>query len=291
MSGTGPKPFVFVLMPFASNFDDIYNLGIESACKDAGTYCERVDKQIFTESILERVYNQIHKCDIIIADMSGKNPNVFYEVGYAHAINKRTILVTNDANDIPFDLKHFPHIVYNNSISSLKNELTKRIKYFIENPDKGTPADLDALEVHVQGQNVELNPLIFINNWPAGPGPHPGQIAANRLFSITIRFCNKSKQVLDTFHSRFAFVFPKGLGHPEMGAGQPDRGPIDKENFIYFTNSPRVLMPSDWHLETVTLKAPGEKQLDTLTHMCEIRVLNEFNNKIIKFHIITQTQD
>jgi nucleoside 2-deoxyribosyltransferase len=89
---TAPKAFVFVLMPFDQDFGDIYELGIKTACKEAGAYCERVDEQIFTDSILQRVYNQIAKADIVIADMTGKNPNVFYEVGYAHALGKTVIL-------------------------------------------------------------------------------------------------------------------------------------------------------------------------------------------------------
>jgi nucleoside 2-deoxyribosyltransferase len=89
---TAPKKFVFVLMPFDAKFRDIYEVGIKPACRDAGAYCERVDEQIFHESILERVYNQISKADLIVADMTGRNANVFYEVGYAHALNKRTLL-------------------------------------------------------------------------------------------------------------------------------------------------------------------------------------------------------
>ncbi|HYG61069.1 MAG TPA: hypothetical protein VEL74_00690 [Thermoanaerobaculia bacterium] len=88
MEDTKPKSFVFVLMPFDESFDDVYEAGIKPACKDAGAYCERVDEQIFVESILARVYNQIAKADVIIAEMTGRNPNVFYEVGYAHALNK-----------------------------------------------------------------------------------------------------------------------------------------------------------------------------------------------------------
>ncbi len=59
MTQTTPKIFVFVLMPFDTKFDDIYELGIKAACSDAGAYCERVDEQIFEESILNRIYNQI----------------------------------------------------------------------------------------------------------------------------------------------------------------------------------------------------------------------------------------
>jgi len=83
---TTPKAFCFILMPFHEDFDDIYRLGIKDACTAAGAYCERVDEQTFHERILDRIYNQIAKADLVIADMTGRNPNVFYEVGYAHAL-------------------------------------------------------------------------------------------------------------------------------------------------------------------------------------------------------------
>ena len=97
------KPFAFVLMPFASEFDDIYRLGIQAAAEELDMIATRVDQQIFhKEGILERIYNQIDAADFVIADMTGKNPNVFYEVGYAHAKGKLCVLLTQQANDIPF---------------------------------------------------------------------------------------------------------------------------------------------------------------------------------------------
>lgn len=133
---TKPRLFAFVLMPLSKDFDDVYQLGIKATCKDVGLYCERVDEQIFQETILERIYNQIYKADLIIADMTGKNPNVFYEVGYAHALGKNVILLTKNSEDIPFDLKHYPHIIYNDKIVMLKDELQKRLSWFVDNPEK-----------------------------------------------------------------------------------------------------------------------------------------------------------
>ena len=98
--------FAFVLMPFDKNFDDVYKLGIKEVATSLNIVAERVDEQIFQEGILERIYRQIDAADLIIADMSGQNPNVFYEVGYAHAKDKICILMTKETNDIPFDLKH-----------------------------------------------------------------------------------------------------------------------------------------------------------------------------------------
>lgn len=114
------KPFAFVLMPFSGEFDDIYKLGIKETASKHGIRAERVDEQIFSEGILDRIYRQIDGADLIIADMTGQNANVFYEVGYAHAKQKICILLTQDSDDIPFDLKHKRHIVYGGRLAHFK---------------------------------------------------------------------------------------------------------------------------------------------------------------------------
>jgi hypothetical protein len=136
MDDTTPKPFVLVLMPFSKDFDDIYTLGMKAAAKDADVYCQRVDEQMYDGTILERIYTQIAKADIIVADMTGRNANVFYEVGYAHALGKRVILLTQKASDIPFDLIHYPHIVYEGRLPKLVADLSVRLKWFKDNPIK-----------------------------------------------------------------------------------------------------------------------------------------------------------
>lgn len=158
---TKPRAFVFVLMPFHGSFKDIYEVGIRAACDDAGAYCERVDEQMYDGSILARIYNQIAKADVIVADMTGHNSNVFYETGYAHALNKRVILLTQNADDIPFDLKHQPHIVYSGEgkIASLKSQLEPRIRWCIENPQGAMPAR-DLLEISVNGSLIHNKPTV-----------------------------------------------------------------------------------------------------------------------------------
>jgi hypothetical protein len=132
-----PKRFAFVLMPFDPAFDDIYKLGIKGAVAQFDDLiAERVDEQIYREGILERIYRQIGLADIIIADMSGQNPNVFYEVGYAHAKGKLCILLTSSVNDIPFDLKHQRHIVYGKSIVTLRRELERELQWARNELDK-----------------------------------------------------------------------------------------------------------------------------------------------------------
>ena len=134
-------------MPFDSSFDDIYKFGIKGAAEDSGAYAERIDEQIFSEGILDRVFNQINKADVIVADMTGRNPNVFYEVGYAHALGKIVLLLTQKADDIPFDLKHHHHIVYGGSIDVLKSQLIGRISWAINESKRSRIATVNPFEV------------------------------------------------------------------------------------------------------------------------------------------------
>lgn len=140
-------------MPFSAAFDDAYEVAIRPACESVGAYAERVDKQIFSGSIMDRVYNQIAKADLVVADMSERNANVFYEVGYAHALGKTTILVTRAESDIPFDLRQYPHVVYGESLSRLKSELLRRVAWYVENPSQRVTTK-EELEVRVNGKKV-----------------------------------------------------------------------------------------------------------------------------------------
>jgi len=125
-------------MPFSSDWNDMYELGIRPACVAAGVECARVDEQIFSESILDRIYAQMERAEIVIAEMTGRNPNVLYETGYAHGLGKRVIFLTKSADDIPFDLRHYPHVVHAGSVAAIKRELEKRVCFFVERPSDAT---------------------------------------------------------------------------------------------------------------------------------------------------------
>jgi hypothetical protein len=142
------KAFVFVLMPFHPDFNDEYELGIKATCESVGAICQRVDEQIYTEDMISRIYQQIEDADVVISELTGKNPNVFYETGYAHAFAKQVILVTKEKSDIPFDLAHYPHIIYEGKITTLKSELEKKLKWCIDHPtpSQNTPLRWDDYE-------------------------------------------------------------------------------------------------------------------------------------------------
>jgi nucleoside 2-deoxyribosyltransferase len=153
---TNIRPFAFTLMPFDENFDDIYKFGIKKTCEDLGIVAERVDEQNFSETILERIYRQIENADFIIADMTGKNPNVFYEVGYAHAKGKLCALITQNSEDIPFDLKHHSHIIYNGKIKDLEEGIKPRLEWMKAEMAR-KKADIISVQADAIQPNLETN--------------------------------------------------------------------------------------------------------------------------------------
>jgi hypothetical protein len=169
MADTAPKPFVFVLMPFAREFEDAYKLAIRPAVEEAGAYCERLDEQIFTGNILARLYNQIAKADLLVADMTGRNVNVFYEVGYAHALGKTVLLVTRKEEDIPFDLKHYPHIIYG-SLLDLKENLHKRVAYHLCEPVPQERVATNRLQFFIDGNLLTSGANIPVMATPGESG-------------------------------------------------------------------------------------------------------------------------
>ncbi len=124
-------PYVFVLMPFSEGFRDAYELGIRAVTQSLGMRCERVDEIEFNDTILAQIYKGIQRADVIVADMTGRNPNVFYEVGYAHALHKDVILLTQNVGDIPFDLKGHNHIVYHGQVTTLRDRLQRRLENWL----------------------------------------------------------------------------------------------------------------------------------------------------------------
>jgi nucleoside 2-deoxyribosyltransferase len=107
------RPFCFVIMPFAEELHYFYLYMRDHIEKVHHMDCERGDAQILTVPVLEKINNYIRKADVLIADCTGRNPNVFYELGIAHAHEKKVILMTKDSvADAPTDIRHFEFIRY-----------------------------------------------------------------------------------------------------------------------------------------------------------------------------------
>jgi len=103
---------VFVIMPFADEFDDVYELGIKASVEALGWECQRADEVIHNRDIMCKVCQGIRQARLVVVDLTGQNANVFYELGMAHALEKDVILLAQDIGDVPFDLRQMNIIEY-----------------------------------------------------------------------------------------------------------------------------------------------------------------------------------
>jgi hypothetical protein len=121
------KPRAFVAMPFAPEMEDVFYYGIQNPVRALGYVCERVDQDAFTGDILEQVKMRIENAQIVIADLTGANPNVYLEVGYAWGKGRQTVLVANKKDDLKFDVRGQRCLRYQ-SIKELETTLTRELK-------------------------------------------------------------------------------------------------------------------------------------------------------------------
>lgn len=111
---------VFVIMPFNKEIDPVYSDHILKVCKKIGYECKRADDIFVSSNIVNDIFSMIHNSDVIICDCTGKNANVFYELGVAHAMGKNVICTTQNAEDIPFDINQIRYIKYDYTPRGMK---------------------------------------------------------------------------------------------------------------------------------------------------------------------------
>jgi len=124
------KKRIFVAMPFSEQFEDTYYLGIVPAARRASAVCVRVDQQSLSKQIVDVIYTEIRSADLVIADLTNANPNVTYELGFAHALQKRSIHISAaQPENLPFDLRQWSTEFY--KFGSV-HELTKKLSEMIQ---------------------------------------------------------------------------------------------------------------------------------------------------------------
>jgi hypothetical protein len=125
-SVTEQKPHVFVAMPFKKDMDDVFYFGIQQPVRELGFVCERVDQEAFLGDILSQVKQKIETAAIVIAELTGANPNVYLEVGYAWGKGRPTILLAKAEEELRFDVRGQRTLKYERIID-LKEALTREL--------------------------------------------------------------------------------------------------------------------------------------------------------------------
>ena len=127
------KPKAFVVMQFTQEYNQLYTEVIKPVCEKYGLDVERADEFYTATPIIKDIVKSIKNASVIIAEITPDNPNVFYEVGYAHAIEKPTILLSDVKREkLPFDVSGFRTLFYENTIAG-KTKVEKNLNKFLEN--------------------------------------------------------------------------------------------------------------------------------------------------------------
>ena len=91
-------------MPFSEERKEVYTYGIKPACERAGFNPVRSDELKGSFNIHRKIIEHIYESDAVVTDLTDQNPNVFYEMGVAHTIANKTILIVQQKEDLPFDI-------------------------------------------------------------------------------------------------------------------------------------------------------------------------------------------
>jgi len=129
------RPRAFVAMPFHEPFNSMYREVIRPEGERLGLDVIRVDELTGPGIIFEDIKREISESKVVIAEITDPNQNVFYELGYAHALNKPTILLARRGRELPFDIRSYRVIFYDDTIGGkpeVERNLTKHLRSVLQ---------------------------------------------------------------------------------------------------------------------------------------------------------------
>ena len=154
------KASAFVIMPLSDEFNSVYTDFIQNSLNEVGYEVERADDIESQRSILSDILEKINTSNLIVADLTSVNPNVFYELGLAHALRKPVILLTQDIEEVPFDLQSYRLVEYSTHFAQIQDAKDK-LKSYGEGFLNGTVAfgnpvtDFLGTTYSIDGPNVD----------------------------------------------------------------------------------------------------------------------------------------
>jgi nucleoside 2-deoxyribosyltransferase len=116
------------MMPFSGPFQGYYEQIFSPTIRDVGLHPVKVDEIYTATQISSDIFALVQQADIILADVTGKNPNVNYELGIAHALGKKTVIITQKPEDVPFDYRHIRYIAYRTTNAGWEKKLKDNIR-------------------------------------------------------------------------------------------------------------------------------------------------------------------
>jgi hypothetical protein len=130
-------PVVFVVQSLHPELEPVYRT-IRAAAQAAGANALRADSLAEPGFLVEQVYQQLESADVVIADISHMNPNVMYELGFAHGAERPVIVISSDLPHVPFDIASVRVIRYGESLADLRGfelEMRRMISAALDDPE------------------------------------------------------------------------------------------------------------------------------------------------------------
>jgi hypothetical protein len=128
------KTNVFVIMPFKDEFFEVYEMLKENFADDF-VFAHAGDDVATQQNILKDIIEMIYNADVIIADLTELNPNVFYELGIAHTLHKKVIAISQDISTLPFDIRSYRTIEYSTHFKKFAHLVKELSRFLIGSTD------------------------------------------------------------------------------------------------------------------------------------------------------------
>jgi len=128
------KDLCSAILPFREPFTTVYNDCIRPPLQDVGFRVMKAD-EIFAPAnyITENIWRLINRSALLIADVTTRNPNVFYELGIAHTIGRDVIIISQNKEDVPFDIQNLQYYLYNADNENGKEKLREDLRNLLKN--------------------------------------------------------------------------------------------------------------------------------------------------------------
>ena len=206
-------------MPFSEPFETYFHKIIKPAVDDNELYSVRGDSLFRSTHIMDDIWNSINESSVVIAELTGKNANVFYELGLAHALGKPAILISSNLDDVPFDLRPLRVLIYDKNDpswgSKLQENISNAIKETLESPAEAIPHTFRNYKKPETGEEITLSRRL--------------KSVESKLELLSI---NKFNNVESAFLNNESIEFKIGdlVTHAKFGEGQIVRFEGEGEN-------------------------------------------------------------
>ncbi len=153
-------------MPFQEPFESYFKKIIKPAIEDNGLLSVRGDSLFKSTHIMEDIWTSISESSLVIAELTGKNPNVYYELGLAHACRKPAILISSNIEDVPFDLRPLRVLIYNKDDPDwgklLHNKISQSIQETLASPTEAIPHTFREYEAPKSKNEISLSQRVSV---------------------------------------------------------------------------------------------------------------------------------